>query len=30
MENEADQKLSWGMDQLQQTNGHSPNLEISR
>ncbi|KAJ1701784.1 hypothetical protein LUZ63_001563 [Rhynchospora breviuscula] len=30
MEDGAEQKLSWGMDQLQQINGHSSNLEISR
>ncbi|KAF3323861.1 cytokinin riboside 5'-monophosphate phosphoribohydrolase LOG1-like protein [Carex littledalei] len=30
MENGKEQKLSWGMDQLQQTNGLSSNLEISR
>ncbi|XP_078166726.1 cytokinin riboside 5'-monophosphate phosphoribohydrolase LOG1-like [Carex rostrata] len=30
MENGEEQKLSWGMDQLQQTNGLSSNLEISR
>ncbi|KAJ4747283.1 Cytokinin riboside 5'-monophosphate phosphoribohydrolase [Rhynchospora pubera] len=30
MEDGAEQKLSWGMDQLQQINGHSSNLELSR
>ncbi|KAJ4812375.1 Cytokinin riboside 5'-monophosphate phosphoribohydrolase [Rhynchospora pubera] len=30
MEDGAEQKLSWGMDQLQQINGRSSNLEISR